>query len=141
MQQAQMSGHYEGELRTKLTHIVSQSTVLTDAPKDNQGKGEQFSPTDLVCAALASCMMTIIGIASHTHGFSVQDTDYQITKVMQASPRKIIKIKVEFFFKHAYTAHHQSIIEHAARTCPVALSLDPAIEQEIIFHNLGTIES
>ncbi len=141
MQQAQMSGHYEGELRTKLTHISSQSTVLTDAPKDNQGKGEQFSPTDLVCAALGSCMMTIIGIASHTHGFNVQDTDYQITKVMQASPRKIIKIKVEFFFKHAYTAHHRTIIEHAARTCPVALSLDPAIEQEIVFHDLGTIES
>ncbi len=129
-----MTGHYEGQLRTKLSHIASQSEVFTDAPKDNQGKGEQFSPTDLVCAALGSCMMTIIGIAAHTHHFNVDGTDYQITKVMQASPRKIIKIKIEFFFKSIYSPHDQAIIEHAARTCPVALSLDPMIEQEIIFH-------
>jgi putative redox protein len=130
----QMTGHYEGQLRTKLSHIASQSEVFTDAPKDNQGKGEQFSPTDLVCAALGSCMMTIIGIAARTHDFNVDGTDYQITKIMQASPRKIIKIKIEFFFKSTYSLHDQTIIEHAARTCPVALSLDPMIEQEIIFH-------
>ena len=81
-----IKGEYKGVLRNEMTHLKSQNTIMTDAPTDNHGKGEAFSPTDLVCGALGACMMTIMGITAQTHGFSVDGTKYEIQKTMAADP-------------------------------------------------------
>ena len=94
---ATISGRYIGELRTEATHLASGNTLLTDAPKDNQGRGEAFSPSDSVCAALASCMLTIMGIVASRHQISLDGTRFEVTKIMTAEPpRRIAEIKVEF---------------------------------------------
>ncbi len=125
---------YLGNLRTQSTHIASSSHIITDAPIDNHGKGEAFSPTDLMSNALGCCMLTIIGIAANTHLFDIDGTKVQITKIMQANPRKVAEIKVGFTFpKNHYTDKQKSIIENAAKTCPVALSLHPELIQTISF--------
>ena len=117
---------YLGNLRTQSKHIASSSTILTDAPIDNHGKGEAFSPTDLMSNALGCCMLTIIGIAANTHQFNIDGTRVQVTKIMQSNPRKVAEIKVNFKFPaNDYSEKQKTIIENAARTCPVALSLHP----------------
>jgi uncharacterized OsmC-like protein len=118
---------YNGELRTQMTHIQSGSLVETDAPTDNNGKGERFSPTDLVATALASCMLTIIGIAARTHGFSIDGTRCEVEKIMAANPRRIgqINIRMQFPAEGYYDDKTKKIIEHSARTCPVIESLHP----------------
>lgn len=126
---------YRGDLRTKALHVRSGVTVTTDAPLDNQGKGEYFSPTDLVAAALASCMLTIIGIAARTHGFTIDGTEAVITKVMLSNPRRIGEVIIVFNFPDIlYTEIQKEIIEKATRTCPVALSLHPDLKQNITFN-------
>jgi putative redox protein len=126
---------YKGDLRTEATHILSGTTITTDAPPDNQGKGEFFSPTDLVATALGSCMLTLIGIASRTHGFSIDGTQIGVTKVMASNPRRIGEIHIEFHFPEIrYTDKEKKIIERAALTCPVELSLHPDIKRDIRFH-------
>ncbi len=126
---------YLGELRTEATHIQSDNVIYTDAPKDNQGKGEMFSPTDLVAAALGSCMFTIMGIACNTHKISGFDgTIVEITKIMAPDPRRIIKIIAEITFVSKFTDKEKAILENAAKTCPVAKSLHPEIEQDIRFN-------
>lgn len=126
---------YRGDLRTEALHVRSGVTVTTDAPLDNQGKGEYFSPTDLVAAALASCMLTIIGIAARTHGFTIDGTEAVITKVMLSNPRRIGEVIIVFNFPDIfYTEIQKEIIEKAARTCPVALSLHPDLKQNITFN-------
>jgi len=126
---------YLGDLRTKMLHVQSGVTITTDAPVDNQGKGEFFSPTDLVAASLASCMLTIIGIAARTHGFSIDGTEATITKVMLSGPRRIGEVKIEYYFPDiSYTDKQKEIIEKAGRTCPVALSLHPDLKQSITFN-------
>lgn len=124
---------YLGNLRTEMVHISSGSTVITDAPVDNKGKGENFSPTDLVATALGSCMLTIIGIAGNEHGFDITGSTVEIEKIMQANPRKISAININLQIKgqNSYTEKEKIIIEKAARTCPVALSLHPDILQNI----------
>ncbi len=125
---------YLGELRTEATHIQSDNVIYTDAPKDNHGKGEAFSPTDLVATALGSCMFSIIGIACKTHqidGF--EGTTVEITKIMAADPRRIIKIIAEINFVSSFSDKEKKILEHAAKTCPVAKSLHPDIEQDVRF--------
>ncbi|MEY4595055.1 MAG: hypothetical protein RIQ47_1465, partial [Bacteroidota bacterium] len=89
---------YLGELRTEATHLQSGTVILTDAPTDNQGKGEAFSPTDLLAASLGSCLMTIMGIAGRTHGIDLEGTQLKITKIMATQPRRVaeVKITVEF---------------------------------------------
>lgn len=125
---------YLGNLRTQSKHLASSDIIITDAPVDNHGKGEAFSPTDLMSNSLGCCMLTIIGIAANTHHFNIDGTMVQITKIMQASPRKVAEIKVDFKFPaNDYTDKQKTIIEHAARTCPVALSLHPDIVQTITF--------
>jgi uncharacterized OsmC-like protein len=126
---------YTGNLRTKAVHNRSGEVIMTDAPPDNQGKGEFFSPTDLVATAFASCMMTVLGIASRTHGFKIDGTEAVVTKIMSAEPpRRISKVKVELIFPPVkYSEKEKLIIERIARTCPVALSLHPDLEQEIVF--------
>lgn len=122
---------YLGDLRTEMTHIQSENKVITDAPVDNNGKGEYFSPTDLVAAALGSCMLTIMGMAAKTHGINIEGTKVSITKVMNASPRRIGEVMIDFSFPEEYTAKEKRILEAAGETCPVAFSLHPDIKQTI----------
>jgi putative redox protein len=125
---------YLGNLRTQATHVLSGNALLTDAPLDNNGKGEAFSPTDLVCAALGSCMVTIMGIVAEREGISLEGLSWEITKIMQADPRKIQEIQVAFHWSGAaFTPAMSQKLKNAARTCPVALSLDPALTQTISF--------
>ncbi|MEI6174160.1 MAG: OsmC family protein [Bacteroidota bacterium] len=124
---------YMGELRTEATHIRSGIKLFTDAPPDNQGKGEYFSPTDLVAAALGSCMITIMGIAARTHNFNIDGTKLVITKVMtQEPPRRIAEIIIELTFPSVnYSEKEKKIIEYAVKNCPVALSLHPDVKQTV----------
>jgi len=124
---------YMGELRTEATHLRSGIKLFTDAPPDNQGKGEYFSPTDLVAAALGSCMITIMGIAARTHNFNIDGTKLVITKVMtQEPPRRIAEIIIELTFPSGnYSEKEKKILEYAVKTCPVALSLHPDVKQTV----------
>jgi len=126
---------YLGNLRTQSEHLQSGTKIITDAPVDNNGKGEAFSPTDLVSSALASCMVTIMGIVAARDGVDLEGLSWEVTKIMQASPRKIQEIVVDFHWDSPVS--DSALIQklkNAARTCPVALSLDPAISQTINFN-------
>lgn len=125
---------YLGNLRTQSVHLQSGTELLTDAPVDNNGKGEKFSPTDLVSSALGSCMVTIMGIVAERSGVSLEGLSWEVTKIMQASPRKIQEIVVDFHWDTPVEdgAMIQKL-KNAALTCPVALSLDPAIKQTVNF--------
>lgn len=126
---------YLGELRTEATHLSSGKVVITDAPVDNHGRGEAFSPTDVVSTALGSCMLTLMGIAANTHNIDMSGTTVQIKKHMAADPRRIIKIDVIITFDNKnYTDKEKAILERAAITCPVAKSLHPDIEQAVVFN-------
>jgi uncharacterized OsmC-like protein len=123
---------YLGDLRTEMLHVRSGKTVITDAPVDNKGKGEFFSPTDLVASALGSCIFTIMGIAAREHGFSIDGTSCIITKIMTDVPRKIGEIKIEFDLSvNSYTDKQKKILEYCVRTCPVALSLNESVIQNV----------
>lgn len=126
---------YTGNLRTEATHIRSGNTLLTDAPVDNNGRGEYFSPTDLVATALGSCMVTIMGISAQNQGFDVTGTTLTITKVMADNPRRIAEVIVDLTFPpNNYTDQQKRVLEHISRTCPVALSLHPDLKQTINIH-------
>jgi uncharacterized OsmC-like protein len=123
---------YLGDLRTEMTHVRSGSVILTDAPVDNKGKGEFFSPTDLVASALGSCIYTIMGIAAREHGFSIDGSSCSITKIMTDSPRKIGEIRIEFdMTNNNYTDKQKKILYHCVKTCPVALSLNESVIQNV----------
>jgi len=125
---------YLGNLRTQSKHLASSAVIVTDAPIDNHGKGEAFSPTDLMSNALGCCMLTIMGIAANTHNFNIDGTVVQITKIMQSNPRKVAEIKVDFKMPaNEYSIKEKVIIEQAAKTCPVALSLHPDLKQTVSF--------
>ncbi|PIQ20846.1 MAG: osmotically inducible protein OsmC [Cytophagales bacterium CG18_big_fil_WC_8_21_14_2_50_42_9] len=125
---------YSGQLRTQATHLASNNSIVTDAPLDNNGRGEAFSPTDLVCAALGSCMMTIMGIVAQRHGLQLEDTRIHITKIMAADPRRIAEIILHFTFPaNNFSEKERALLENAARTCPVALSLHPDVKQTVTF--------
>ena len=126
---------YQGTLRTQATHVQSGTQILTDAPVDNQGKGEAFSPTDLLAAALGSCMLTIMGIAAKQHQLNIDHTTCSITKIMAAEPpRRVGEIVVNLKFpKTDYTEKDKKILERAALTCPVYLSLHPDIKKTVDF--------
>lgn len=127
---------YQGNLRTEATHLRSGTRIETDAPTDNNGKGERFSPTDLVATALASCMLTIMGIAARTHEINIEGTDCQIEKIMASNPRRINIIRIEMTIRGAnnYTEKEKQIMEKAALTCPVYQSLHPDLKKEVTFH-------
>ena len=127
---------YLGELRTEATHLQSGNKIITDAPTDNQGRGEYFSPTDLIATSLGSCMITVMGIAARTHNFNIDGTKLVITKVMtQEPPRRIAEIIVEMTFPDGnYSEKEKKILEHVVKTCPVALSLHPDVKQNIRLH-------
>ena len=123
---------YLGNLRTECTHIKSGQVVITDAPTDNNGKGEAFSPTDLMSTSLCACMITIMGVSAQAHNFSIDGATAEITKIMSADPRKVSEIQIEIKFpKNNYSDKIKRILEHIANTCPVALSLHPDIKQDI----------
>lgn len=126
---------YKGELRTEAKHHQSQTVIETDAPVDNQGKGERFSPTDLVATALGSCMLTIMGIKARDMNIDLTGTTIDITKLMAADPRRISGVKVSFQFPASLevSTKDRTILENAARTCPVAKSLHADIVQDISF--------
>jgi uncharacterized OsmC-like protein len=123
---------YLGDLRTEMTHVRSGSVIITDAPVDNKGKGEYFSPTDLVASALGSCIYTIMGIAAREHGFSIDGSSCRITKIMVDKPRKIGEIRIEFdLTTNIYTDKQKKILDHCVKTCPVALSLNESVIQNV----------
>ena len=125
---------YVGDLRTVCIHLQSGTQILTDAPTDNHGKGEAFSPTDLVATALGSCMVSIMGIKSKDLNVDLKDSTVSITKIMQSEPRKIAKIEVILDMSIETSEKNKAILERAAMTCPVLLSLHPDIEKDVAFN-------
>src|SRR5690606_24863652 len=125
---------YLGALRTRCVHIKSNNSFITDAPIDNNGKGEAFSPTDTVATALASCMMTVMGIKAADLNVDLTDTTATVTKIMEANPRRISEIKVIFDFPSVAEQKHRKILENTAMTCPVFYSLHPDINKDIQFN-------
>ncbi|MEM1327797.1 MAG: OsmC family protein [Bacteroidota bacterium] len=125
---------YEGALRTTATHLKSGNSIITDAPTDNHGKGEQFSPTDLVATALASCMVTVMGIKANAKGINIDGTASEITKVMASNPRRISEVHVRITMPaNGYSDEEKKLLEHTARTCPVAQSLSSEMKQVVMF--------
>lgn len=124
---------YKGDLRTECEHIQSSSKFITDAPLDNNGKGEAFSPTDTVATALASCMITTMGIKANAHNLDIKGTFAVVTKHMEANPRRISKIDVVMNVKGELTAKDKTLLENVAMTCPVIYSIHPDIEKNIKF--------
>jgi putative redox protein len=129
----QITATYQGNLRCTSRHGPSGTELSTDAPKDNQGLGESFSPTDLVATALCSCAMTIIGIVAHRDGIDVNGMSGRVVKGMAANPRRIISSPVEITLPATLTESQRATLECAARTCPVSQSLHPDIEQTFTF--------
>lgn len=128
---------YLGELRTEATHLQSGTTIITDAPTDNNGKGEAFSPTDLVATALGSCAMTIMGISARNDSIDLSGSEIEITKVMSSdAPRRIVRVDVIFnmLTPEPLTEDQQAKLVRAAHTCPVAKSLHTDVEQNMVFH-------
>lgn len=126
---------YLGELSTESTHVKSGSVVITDAPVDNKGRGEAFSPTDLLATSLATCMITIMGIAANQHDLSIENLRCDVTKIMSANPRKLSEIVVELHFaENNFNDKQRQILRDAAYSCPVALSLHPDLKKTVIFN-------
>lgn len=123
---------YLGDLRTKCTHVKSNTVIYTDAPTDNNGKGKAFSPTDLVATAYASCMLTIIGIYCNSNSISFNHGEVSVIKQMESNPRKISKLTVELdLSNNNWNEKTQLKVKRAGNTCPVALTLDGNIKTEI----------
>ena len=126
---------YDGNLRTVATHLKSGTVIETDAPLDNQGRAERFSPSDLVATALGSCMMTIMGIKARDLNIDLTETTIQIEKIMQSEPRRIGAINLTFSFPAQLQLYdkEKSILERAAHTCPVIYSIHPDIKVNVVF--------
>jgi len=125
---------YLGELRTEATHLYSGTKIFTDAPLDNQGKAEAFSPTDLCATSLATCAMTLMGISARNHELDITGTHAEVTKVMAADPRRISRVLIKFVMpKNDFSEIQKQILEKAALTCPVSFSLAEGIEQVMEF--------
>lgn len=123
---------YLGDLRTEATHVASGKSITTDAPVDNQGRGEFFSPTDLVATALGSCIMTIMGIAARQYGINLEGVSFAITKIMAENPRRIGEIAIVFdFTMRDYTDKQKKVLEYCVKTCPVAQTLHPSVNQNV----------
>lgn len=125
---------YVGDLRTSSIHINSGSEIISDAPLDNNGKGEAFSPTDTVANALASCMFTVMGIKANEMNLDFSGSTAEVTKVMAAEPRRISEIHIVFHMNLEADEKTKTILERTAMTCPVHYSLHPDIKKEIVFY-------
>ena len=126
--------NYLGDLRTSAIHIASDKNIITDAPIDNQGKGEAFSPTDTVATALASCLLTIMGIKARDLNIDIKNTTAEVSKVMASNPRRISEIQITINFTRSYDQKIKKILEKAALACPVSNSLHPDLKQNILFN-------
>jgi len=125
---------YLGDLRTECVHLQSGNKLITDAPTDNQGRGEAFSPTDLLATAFGSCVLTIMGMSARTHGFSIDGAEVQVTKIMGTDPRRVVELIAEFTLPHNnYSPKEKKIIELTAKECPVHNSLHPDIKKTITY--------
>lgn len=126
---------YTGELRTLAIYDRSGNSITTDAPLDNNGKGEAFSPTDLLATSLGCCMLTIMGIIANRNEINIVDTQVDIVKIMASDPRRVAEIQVTFHMpKRPFTDKEKTMLENAARTCPVALSLREDLRQVVHFN-------
>ncbi len=127
--------HYEGDLHCRATHLPSGAEIATDAPPDNHGRGQAFSPTDLLAASLGTCMATIMAIAGQKYGLELKGIRVNVRKGMASTPpRRIGRLEVDYFVPLAANHPHRESLEKAALACPVHHSLHPDIEQEIKFH-------
>lgn len=127
-----ITGEYEGELHCRAVHGPSASVLPTDAPKDNQGKGEAFSPTDLVAAGYATCVATTMAIAARRHGVELGRIRFEVTKDMSSdAPRRIARLNARFWMPAGSDAVPEGVLDAAARACPVHHSLAPGIEKSI----------
>jgi len=124
---------YQGNLRTIATHLDSGSEISTDAPKDNHGLGQTFSPTDMVCSALASCILTIMAIAVEKNNVDIKGTTAMVKKTMGNNPRRIAKIEIDIVFQKEYDSKTRTILERAAYNCPVHHTLSETVEKNISF--------
>lgn len=125
---------YSGQLRTISTHIKSGEQIITDAPTDNNGKGKAFSPTDMVANSVATCMLTIMGIAAEKRNLNINGTTAIVEKIMDSNPRRISKLNIEVQFpKNNYTTGQRELLEKVALNCPVIMSIHPAIEKNVTF--------
>ena len=129
-----MKVQYNGDLRCTATHIKSGNQVVTDAPTDNNGKGEAFSPTDLLCTSLTTCMITLMGITANSKDIQLGQIDADIEKIMGSEPRRVSGINILFKIKDLnFTEREKEILKNAALTCPVAKSIHSDIELGIDF--------
>lgn len=124
---------YLGNLRTEATHNHSGKVIITDAPIDNNGKGEAFSPTDLMSTSLGCCMLTIMGIVAERNAIDLGVTSIEITKIMGTNPRRVVEIVVEIALAKKFEGKEKELLENAALTCPVAKSLHPDLKQTVSF--------
>lgn len=132
---ATIKAKYTGNLRTEANHIQSGKNLITDAPVDNMGKGEAFSPTDLLAASLGTCMLTTMGIAAQKNGFQMQIVSIEITKIMASNPRRVDEIQITMDLSDTnYTDEQKSLLENAALNCPVAKSLHHDLKQTVDFN-------
>ena len=131
-----MKTTYLGSLRCEAEHLDSGSKIQTVAPKDNNGDGSLFSPTDLFATSLGCCMLTIIGMTARTYGFSIDGTTITTEKVMAANPRRVAELHLDIQLPagSSYSDKEKALIENAAKTCPVANSLHPDIKKVVVFH-------
>lgn len=125
---------YLGDLRTSSIHLQSGTEILSDAPVDNNGKGEAFSPTDILANALATCMMTIMGIKARDMELDLKGSTAEVIKIMNAEPRRIGAIEIAFEMYGTANIKNRTVLERAAMTCPVFLSLHPEIDKRIVFN-------
>ncbi len=124
---------YAGSLRTEAIHLNSKNRIITDAPLDNNGKGQAFSPTDLVATSLGACMLTIMGIVAERHQIKIEGTNVEVDKIMSQNPRRIGEVSIIINFVKKFNKNDRKILETAARACPVSASLHPDIIENIKF--------
>lgn len=126
---------YLGDLRTENIHLQSGTVIVTDAPVDNRGKGQSFSPTDLLATSLGNCIMTIMGIKAMDNGIDLAGTELDITKIMAENPRRVAEVVMEFKFPpKGYTSEQKKLIESVAGISPVPLSVHPDLKQTVVFN-------
>jgi putative redox protein len=126
---------YIGQLRTECKHLRSGEKIITDAPVDNKGKGEAFSPTDLTATSLATCMITTMAIAAETHQIPMEGAKAEVLKIMASDPRRIDGIEVDIYMPPLdYSDKQKRILENAAKTCPVGRSLHPDLKEVLRIH-------
>jgi uncharacterized OsmC-like protein len=126
---------YLGDLRCESLHLNSGNKIITDAPLDNKGKGEAFSPTDLLAASLASCMITIMGIHANQHNLNIAGLECEVTKIMAQNPRRVAEIVINFqFAPNNFDENQKQVLKDAACSCPVAFSLHPDLKKTVSFN-------